>query len=394
MKRARLILLAMSTGLLMESRAADGRLPLGQHLMPVVITNAGSYVVTENLTGTNGAAGITINADDVTLDLNGFTLAGVAGALDGITVGANRSDITIINGTVRNWGADGVDALLASNTVLRDLGLFNNANGGALAGFNSLVERCRAVGNGGYVGPNPPATNALGFGFEVENGSVVRYCVSAFNNSHGIVGHSGSTVSFCALLGNVHDGFHGSHSTTVRGCAAGFNSEGIEVDSGASVLDSASGENQEDGVRIKLDSEAICGGGIVAGCTTFGNGSNGIDAQGGGSTVEGCVTCSNASHGIRLYLGNVVRGNLSSRHNTGSIGGFKVSEPGNRVEGNHLVENYDGLQVTTNGNFIAGNSAVRNTHKDFSLDAGNHFRLIVSPGASIPKDEPWGNFDL
>ncbi len=393
MARARLWLLALTAALAWEAGASDGRIQLAQHLMPVVITNSGSYVASENLTGTNGASGITILADDVTLDLNGFTLAGVTGSRDGITVLSNRIDVVIANGTVRDWGDNGVDALQSSNAVLRDLGLFNNANGGALAGFNSIIERCRAVGNGGYVGPAPPATNALGFGFEVENGSVIRHCISAYNNSHGIVGHSGSTVSFCTLLGNVHDGFHGSHASVVRGCAVGFNSEGIEMDSGGVVSDSASGENKEDGIRSKLDSTDMCGGGVIAGCTAFANGSNGIDVQGGGSTVQGCVIYSNLDHGVRLYSGNAVRENVSARNNPGAKTGFKVSAAGNRVEGNHLVQNYDGLEVTTNGNFIVGNSAAQNTHKNYSISAGNHYGFMTNSGANIPKD-PWGNFDL
>jgi hypothetical protein len=395
MTRSRLFLMAAAACLAMETQAADGRMHIAQHLMPVTITNAGSYVVTENLTGSNGMAGITINADDVTLDLNGFTLRGVAGSLDGIAVPTPRSDLVIINGIVRDWGDDGVDALQSSNAVLRDLGLFNNANGGARAGFNSLVERCRAVANGGYVGPHPPATNSLGVGFHVENGSVVRYCVAVNNNSHGLVGHSGSTVSFCALGGNVHDGFHGSHATVVRGCAVGANSEGIEVDSGCSVVDSVSGENQEDGVRTKkAELGPVCGGSVIAGCTAFANVKNGIDIQGGGSTVQGCVVYSNQDHGIRLLSGNMVRANLSSRNNPSNFKrGCVMSESGNRVEGNHLVENYKGLEAETNGNIIVGNSAAQNAGGNYSISAGNHFDTISNPGTSIPK-EPWGNFGL
>src|SRR4051794_30032159 len=41
-----------------------------------ILTQPGSYYLTSNLTGVSGQHGITINADNVTLDLNGFVLVG------------------------------------------------------------------------------------------------------------------------------------------------------------------------------------------------------------------------------------------------------------------------------------------------------------------------------
>src|SRR5262245_40904112 len=54
--------------------------------LPFVITNAGSYYVTANLTGTVGQSGITISASGVEVDLRGFELAGVPGALAGVRI--------------------------------------------------------------------------------------------------------------------------------------------------------------------------------------------------------------------------------------------------------------------------------------------------------------------
>src|SRR5688572_3995985 len=48
------------------------------------ITQPGSYYLTANLAGVAGKHGIEIDADDVTLDLCGFELKGVAGSLDGV----------------------------------------------------------------------------------------------------------------------------------------------------------------------------------------------------------------------------------------------------------------------------------------------------------------------
>ena len=48
------------------------------------ITQPGSYYLGGNITGVAGKNGIEIDADEVTLDLNGFALLGVAGSLDGV----------------------------------------------------------------------------------------------------------------------------------------------------------------------------------------------------------------------------------------------------------------------------------------------------------------------
>ena len=85
----------------------DPRTPICQADMPLTITESGSYVVVENLTGSSGSHGITIQADDVTIDLNGFSLTGVTGALDGIHADLGTGPWR--NLTVRN----GADSFLA-----------------------------------------------------------------------------------------------------------------------------------------------------------------------------------------------------------------------------------------------------------------------------------------
>src|ERR1700733_12219713 len=60
--------------------------------LPYTITEPGSYYVTTNLTGVSGSDGITIIflpvIENVTVDLNGFTLTGVPGSHNGIHAAA------------------------------------------------------------------------------------------------------------------------------------------------------------------------------------------------------------------------------------------------------------------------------------------------------------------
>ncbi len=124
-----------------ESRQAISELPF-------VINESGSYFVTGTLTGTNGMDGITINADDVKLDLNGFALNGVPGSYNGVTVVPPKHNITIKNGVVRGWGGYGIQALGADDCAVAGVKAHANEGGGIRMGKNSLVKNCIAYANG------------------------------------------------------------------------------------------------------------------------------------------------------------------------------------------------------------------------------------------------------
>ena len=151
--------------------------------LPFTINQCGSYFLTDCLTGGVGQNGITIDADDVTLDLNGFTLLGVPGSLDGIAVGAGRKDISITNGTVRGWSGDGVDAA-SSNNQFTKLQFSANGNNGLSVGSGSTVIDCVATQNGSA-------------GISVDSGTKLSGCSVFDNDLNGIVVGAG-----CYVIGN------------------------------------------------------------------------------------------------------------------------------------------------------------------------------------------------
>lgn len=75
--------------------------------LPLTINASGNYYLTRDLSlGVTGSA-ITVNADDVTIDLNGFTLHGAG--LGTTAVGANTvSRLTVRNGHINSFGT-GID---------------------------------------------------------------------------------------------------------------------------------------------------------------------------------------------------------------------------------------------------------------------------------------------
>lgn len=130
---------------------------------PIKIDKPGSYRLGSDLNVPANVDGIEINATDVTLDLNGYTVRGpvtCAGkgaslSCQGTNVGTGirgtRENTSIRNGTVRGFGVDGIE-LLGDGAILEDLHVSENSYFGIIA--TGAVWRCTATRNksGMYVG--------------------------------------------------------------------------------------------------------------------------------------------------------------------------------------------------------------------------------------------------
>src|SRR4030095_11696933 len=136
-----LISLASTTALM----AQDPRTPISA--LPYNITMQGSYYLTANLTAVGSGQGITISADNVTLDLDGFALiGGGSGQVAGINVSGTHKNIQIKNGTVRGWTNVGVNAANATNSMVQGLRISNNT---AMSAFLNTAGLC--IGSGSTV---------------------------------------------------------------------------------------------------------------------------------------------------------------------------------------------------------------------------------------------------
>lgn len=304
------------------------------------ITQPGSYYLTGNVAGVSGRSGIEIAADNVTIDLMGFSVEGVGGSLDGVTTELTRNNLTVRNGTVSGWGQDGID-LTQGGTGLGSLveGVTSSDNtvSGIHVNDNAVVRSCVVVGNGqdGITAP----TNAA-----------VEGCSAYQNGSVGILVGSGGTITACTARRNII-GFVVSQYSTISNCSALINTfHGIYADLGNTILD----------------------------CTCTSNGENGITA-------------------VSL---NVVRGNTSNSNGVDAAGGAGVAVGGsnNRVEGNNCIGNDWGVRCTASLNFITQNTASGNTTANWDISAGNKCLVVnganagailgnsggVSPGSTDP----------
>jgi parallel beta-helix repeat protein len=282
------------------------------------IVQPGSYYLTGNITGVVGKSGIEIAASGVTIDLMGFDLLGVAGSLNGVASVSVVTDIAVLNGSVRNWGTDGVHLATAENTRLADLRVSGNG-AGIYAGDNAVVTGCAAFLNG-FVG------------IVMNSGGVLTNC-SAYDNTVGIFTGPGCTITNCVARSNTFSGIDASDGSTIADCSARF------------------------------------------------NGDLGIGA-GFGSAITNCSASDNGGDGIYATIGCTVRGNACDGNGfgVGDGAGIHVLDPDNRVEGNSCTNNDRGIDVDSAGNFITRNTCSGNT-TNWDVVAGN-VCLVVSATAS------------
>jgi len=118
----------------------------------VVFTEPGMYALNEDLNGVRGKAAIRIDADNVVIDLCGFSVQGCEGSLDGIPVTTIAANIVVKNGDINGWGQDGLDLSNAVCTKVSHLRLFDNGGLGLLMGAGRKNERCSLDRNRGYGG--------------------------------------------------------------------------------------------------------------------------------------------------------------------------------------------------------------------------------------------------
>jgi hypothetical protein len=262
------------------------------------ITLPGSYYLTGNITGVANKHGIKILATGVTLDLNGFELVGAnaASAFDGVNDSTGTpSVISVINGTVRNWGDDGISLA------------FGNAKGGRVSGIT--------------------ARSNFGDGISVGAGFVVSHCTAISNTTCGIRTADGCTVSECTSQGNSGQAFILGFDTTASRCTAVANDTGFLANAGAKMTDCIAVSNSE-GIRAGS-------GCSFTRCSVQSNTQRGL-LCGGNCVIDGCLIDANAGAGLNV-------GAQSSVNNTtitGSAGtGVTSTGEGLRIENSTIIGN-------------------------------------------------------
>ncbi|HZW08786.1 MAG TPA: right-handed parallel beta-helix repeat-containing protein [Phycisphaerales bacterium] len=336
------------------------------------ITKPGSYYLTGDLAVAPGKRGIEIDADNVTLDLSGFT---ISGGERGVTSGAKRSMIEVRNGAFADGGAAiFFDEALGVRITVRDVRVSGMSTTGIRLPESSEVLGCRLydiAGTGIIMGGDGVVRDTeIGLaagGIIAGSGAQLSHCRTISVDTKGFILDAGSIVESCTALSSGSDGFDvGGFGSRLTGCTAAANSgRGFVL----------SHENQ------------------LEGCIADRNGSAGIQA-GEASVVRSCTARHNGTQGIVIGTNSVLTDSYATLNGaSGNYTGIWVNGNDCRVENNHSTGNDFGFYTQGTNNVIVRNTARGNT-TNFDVGAGNDLApVVVNPGGSgFSTATPWSNF--
>jgi hypothetical protein len=326
-----------------------------------IINSSGSYYLTGDVT-TSSKSAIRVNADDVTIDLAGFTLAGPnSGSFYYYGVYMNgRVNVEIRNGTTRGYfnGIHENDQNSHGHRVINIRAISNAKSGIYLPGKNNLIKDCSISDTGGVTG----------------------------HYIYGIRTGEGSTVTGNLIYNNGI-----SHTTSVFGISASFNSTVI----GNTIRDNGTSATG-----------AIFVYGILAsnGCTVSDNTvANNGDSAGASSVVgiqaqDACTVSNNTSHGngdnanasfvigINAEYGSTMTGNTSYKNGlsaTGDVRGIST-RPGSTIVGNTSYGNGGLAAGDVYGIYLWGGNLVdQNTAYDNGIGAGSATNMNLGVGGCV-----------
>jgi hypothetical protein len=253
--------------------------------LPYPINSPGFYFIAKDLSCVAGSHGISINVDNVTLDLMGFSLIGPGGtntSLHGIYM-YKRVNVEIRNGTIRNFAGDGIyensnmTRVGPGHRVINIRVKDNTGYGIRLNGVGHLVEKCTTV------------NNTL-TGISVGRGSIVTDSIS-YNNQFGIVVNNNSTATDNICFNNENSGIMCGSDSTVTGNTCYSNLSGIIAGEGSTVTGNTCSDNSLTGIHLNI------------GCTVIGNtcrsNLNGITFLNGNCFVEQNTAYGNSNNNIQ-----------------------------------------------------------------------------------------------
>jgi hypothetical protein len=208
-----------------EAHASDVKLLKQPSAFPLVIGAPGSYRLKSNITVPDAnTTAISITADDVTLDLNGYAIIGPvvctgvpvtscapSGTANGID--SAKVDITVMNGTVRGMGRSGISL-----------------------GIRARVKEVRAVSNGFR-------------GIETGSEATITSSTAASNGDSGITAGDSATITGNVAEGNAFDGISASGAVMSSNTAQRNGGNGINADSSTTIIGNSASLNGGFGIQ-------------------------------------------------------------------------------------------------------------------------------------------------
>jgi len=326
------------------------------------ITEPGSYYLTRDIDITEtqfdntSARVIIINSDNVTLDLNGYSIIGRKdpipeplvfpipgfGNSEGVYILGSKTNITIRNGSIINCGGSGIRADDADNSLFENLKFSNNGTYALEVQDNNVVKNCISF--------------YCRLGIRGRDANHFINCQSHNTDNNGMSCRTGSQFINCISNNNRLDGIStGTGSNAfMKGCVFNNNgAHGVDASLNCMIIQCVASNNEEDGINVFSN----C---TVQECHTVGNMENGIRTAGSYITI----------------LNNHCHGN--------SLSGISCSSSRALIQGNSMTDNEDiGLFVVANDCLVINNVASGNTD-DTSNNSGNTYdpNIQIQAGSS------------
>lgn len=343
------------------------------------ITQPGSYYLTGNIAGEPGKVGISIGASNVTLDLNGFTIANTGGAA--IARSSALARIVVRNGTVTGSGNSGILLNTVADARVERVAAISNIGVGIFVGDRALVESCVAQGNSGG-------------GIIAGDSAILTDCLAVNNTSPGIGVASGFSVgdnaiiTRCTTTNHEFIGLEAGNNALITDCTARANNRGIDVGDTSQIRGCNAIASTTTGITAGVSASIIE-------CNASSNGTTGISVA-NSSTVRGCTVNSNTGSGIQASAATVIQNNMVSSNAPGAIGagqaGILCTADDNRVEGNTVISNaQDGIRLNAAGNLVVRNTLARGGTTINAVANNRIAQTIINPAAGFVSTDPNAN---
>jgi hypothetical protein len=168
---------------------------------PVTLSQPGAYVLESNLTVTPGTYGLFVTANNVDIDMNGFTLSGNGGGTYGLISGFGESSI---HGGVINLFRNAGIYIRNNAWMIDNMQIVRNGGTGIDAvGFRFITLRSSLVAANG------------GLGLIVGNDGIIRGSTIASNKLSGIVCGTNCHIEGNAINANLDDGIKINSGMTI-----------------------------------------------------------------------------------------------------------------------------------------------------------------------------------
>lgn len=301
---------------------------------PFVISQAGSYVVTADLSTSPSNDCIDVLVGSVSIDLNGFVITGAKVAIHG----RHSRGVVVQNGIIRLSANDGI--VLGNNGVVKNVESNVNNGSGIVCAIHCIIQDTAANSNGAQ-------------GIQVLSSATIVNNTVSYNGLNGIFCRGDVfTAADCKISGNTAN-LNGQSVLGGSGILAGSGSVienntvnnnfdvGI-VASSSTISGNAVNSNGKAGIVATASS-------VVSANTANGNGkSSSCTPLGGGITVVSQTNCVVGAGGV-LASGNTTSGNA----------GFGIDfggDPTNGYQNNVAFGNKETQPPTVSGQINPGTS--------------------------------------